>query len=253
MILKVIQVNVFRGKYLDDLIVFLKKQNPDIVIAQEVTGYGANLYEDNKADTFELLRDALGYKAVLDKVNEFSDDEDAFFANVVFSKYPITQSEVVSFVDYRKIKISELGDPEINPLVSRHMIDVVIEIGTEKIHAISVHGVWTAPPTDNEDTLGQAYKIVEHLRSLGDTPFVMGGDFNMPLGSETINIVSAAVNNLMVDSGVSGTLNPKVHYLGKNLLIDFIFASKHFKKVSLEVPQITVSDHLPVVAELELL
>lgn len=252
--LKVVQVNIFRGKYLDELIAFLKEQKADIIIAQEVTGYGANLYKDKKADTFKMVAGALGYKAVLDKVTKFSDDKDAFFANAIFSKYPIVNTRVVSFKEFRDLALDgELGHPKYNRLTARHMIDAVVDLGRVKVHAISVHGIWTAPPTDNEDTLGEARKIVDYIQSLGnDEPFLIGGDFNMPLGSKTIDIVSGAANNLLIGSGVKGTLNPAVHYLGKNLLIDFIFTSKHFKKISLEVPQVTVSDHLPVVAELEL-
>ncbi|MBI3283199.1 hypothetical protein HYZ70_03960, partial [Candidatus Curtissbacteria bacterium] len=136
---------------------------------------------------------------------------------------------------------------------SRHMLDVTVDIDGFQLHMISVHGRRIAPPEDDSENIRQARGMADYIKSLGDRPFIIGGDFNMPLGSEVIEIVSAVANNLMVDKPISQTLNPRVHELGgKGYLVDFILTSDHFRARDVSVPDIDVSDHLPVVAELEL-
>ena len=202
-----------------------------------------------------MLNETLGYHGVFHADIKLVDEPGSFFGNAVFSKWPIIKSKVVFLKTFRQITPFEFNSNVGNiwAQIPRHMLDVTVDCGDLKIHAISVHGRRVAPPVDDEENIRQAKVIADYLKSLKREPFVMGGDFNMPLGSQVVKIVSEVSNNLMEDVGVSQTLNPEVHELGKKgYLVDFVFTSSHFKKVSVDVPQITVSDHLPVIAELEL-
>ncbi len=252
--LKFLQVNFFKGKYWDDLLDFIKQENADIISMQEVSSGQINFFNDKNIDLFELIKELTGYYGVFHTDVEIVDDPKALFGNAIFSKWPILSSGVIALNIFRPLTLDEFNhDDRVWAEMSRHMLDATIDIGGRKIHGISVHGRRVAPPRDDEENMRQAKLMAEHLKSLGDEPFILGGDFNMPLESEVIKIVSAVSNNLMTNSGVRQTLNPKVHELGeKGYLVDFIFTSKHFKKISLDVPQVTVSDHLPVVAILEL-
>ena len=56
----------------------------------------------------------------------------------------------------------------------------------------------------------------------------------------------------MMNLGIVQTLNPRVHFLKDHgFLVDYIFGSKHMKADSIEVSDVDVSDHLPVVAQLD--
>ena len=137
--------------------------------------------------------------------------------------------------------------------MSRSLVQATIQLENLTIIAISVHGAWTAPPTDNEETIRQANLIASHLKSLGDAPFILGGDLNMPPESKVVGIISQAASNLMLDSGIKQTTHPTVHKIApRGYLIDYVFTSKHFKKISIEAPEVLVSDHLPVIATLEI-
>ena len=252
---KFIQVNIYKGKYLDALVEFLKSENPDFISMQEVTTGAANFYEDKGANLFDLLAKKLNYRGVFHFDTKFSDAANSFFGNAVFSKWPIVKSQVVELKTFGPITLFEFNN-NVNKIwenIARHMLDATVALGDLKIHAISIHGRRTAPPVDDAENIRQAKLVATYLRSLKDKPFVVGGDFNMPQGSQVIKIVSEVSNNLMADVKITQTLNPKVHELGeKGYLVDFIFTSRHFKKISIEVPQVTVSDHLPVVAQLEI-
>lgn len=229
--------------------------DPDVVTMQEISAGDVNFFEDKKVELFELIKGKTGYNGVFHSDTKVSDSPSSLFGNGVFSKWPIISSKIVPLTTFRPLTLDEFNKNtnDVWAKLSRHMLDATFDFDGRQIHAISVHGRRTAPPVDDPENIRQAHLMVDHLTSLGDEPFIVGGDFNMPPGTEVIKIVSSASNNLMVDSGVKQTLNPRVHELGDHgFLVDFIFTSKHFKKVFLEVPQITVSDHLPVVAELEI-
>lgn len=253
---KFLQINIFKGKFLEELVEFIKKQEPDIITMQEVSAGNVNFYVE-KTNLFDLLKERLGdYRGVFHSNTKIVDSPTALFGNAVFSKKPICGSQVIGLQTFRHLTFDEFNNntDDVWSKLSRHMLDAVIDFGDFRLHAISTHFRRIVPPVDNPQSTKQAKLIASHLQFLGNEPFIVGGDFNMPPESEVIKIVSGAANNLMTDSGVKQTLNPRVHELGdRGYLVDFIFTSKHFKKVSLDVPQVTVSDHLPIVAELELL
>lgn len=253
--LKFIQINIYKGRYFDELVDFLKEEAPDFISMQEVSAGKLNNYESKDVNLFELLSQKLSYKGVFHSDVEILGDPNASFGNAVFSKWPILDSKIVVLNTFRPMTLTEfVSDPAIWASISRHMLDVVCQVGGVGVHAISVHGRRIAPPVDNPESTRQANLIVDHLRFLGNEPFVVGGDFNMPPETSAITIVSRMANNLMQDLRIKQTLNPAAHELGEHgYLVDYIFTSKHFELKSLAVPQVTVSDHLPVIAQLELL
>ncbi len=255
MVLKVFQLNLYKGKWLEKAAEFLKAENPDIITLQEVTTNKLNYFDDQNVSLFDELKIRLGIEGVYDCTMQFKNLPGSCFGNAVFSKFKIKSSSVVSMKDggefyYDFEKHGDFGKDR--PFVPRHLIDATLEVDDSYMHVISVHGAWTAPPSDNEETLRQAGVIANHLRSLGDEPFIMGGDMNMPQNTKVIGKISKVCKNLMEGSGIKQTLNPRLHYLkSKELAVDYIFTSRHFDLKNIEVLQVDISDHLPVVAQLE--
>ena len=255
MSLKVIQLNLWKGRFFDEACEFLRSESPDVVFLQEVTTGGLNLYKDQKADLFEELKVRLGISGVYDCVMRFKQLPDDCFGNAILSKLPIIKSQVVTMRDggLFEYDFEHKGDLEKDrPYVPRHLLDAEIDAHGTKIHAICIHGAWTRPPTDTGEALRQADIIVDHIKSLGDEPFIVGGDFNMPPESKVIKKISAVSKNLMEGLDISQTLNPRIHTLkDKGFLVDYIFTSWHFSVKSIEIAQVDISDHLPVVAEVD--
>ncbi|OGD95139.1 hypothetical protein A3B52_00425 [Candidatus Curtissbacteria bacterium RIFCSPLOWO2_01_FULL_41_28] len=254
--LKVIQINIYKGKYLAQLIDFLNKESPDVITMQEVTVGGFNLTGDLSANLFEILKDKLKLNGVYHGDLELTGSPGSTFGNAVFTKSKIKKSRVVTLKKFKSVTLDELDGRsanEIRPQIPRHMLDVLVDAPLGELHAISVHGAWTAPPADTKENLRQAKLIKDYLGQLNKNgePFILGGDLNMPPGTKVIEMIGSVSNNLMLGSGFTYSLNPKVHSIApKNYLVDYIFTSEHFKVLSLDVPEVTVSDHLPVVAEL---
>ncbi len=250
--IKFIQVNIFKGKYLDTLVDFLRKEKPDFVSMQEVSSGWMNLGTDKTLNLFEYLKAELGYYGAFCNDFKMIAHPESVQGNVVLSRYPISSNQQVILSAFRPITDEEFVDPAIFPQLPRSILDATVDISGRQIHVLSVHGAWTAPPIDTPETLRQADLIKKHLEGLSE-PFIMGGDLNTTPDKQVIGQISKAANNLVTGSDIKYTTHPTVHKIApRALLVDYIFASPEFKKIRIDAPEILVSDHLPVVAELEL-
>lgn len=248
--LKFIQVNIYKGKYLDSLLDFLKSHDPDFVSMQEVTAGELNLC-DNNLELFEYFKKRLGLKGVLDKVMQPVDSPKSYLGNVVFSKYQIFGSKSLVLKTFEEFTLAKFNDFKSFTKFPRNLLSVECVLDGQKISAISWHAAWTAPPTDTEETLRQAKEVADFLKNLKE-PFILGCDMNAVPQSKVAGLINQSAVNLMMNSGVLQTTHLKIHKIApRGFMIDYIFTSPHFKLKKLEVPQVTISDHLPVVAELE--
>lgn len=249
--LKIVQVNIYRGKFLNELVNFLEEQKPDFICAQEVTGGSRNLFEDKTINLFEYLRRELKVYGVYNHDFTVSDKEDSFQANAVFSKFPIVGQEVLVLKQHEFVKNENVQKQVMFKKVPRHVLDAIVAVEGFRMHIMSWHGAWTAPPSDDLRTLGNAQLVVSYIKSLGDQAFILCGDLNNIIGSKTVGLIETVANNLMLGEDIKQTTHPKIHKIvPRGYLVDYIFTSKHFLLKRLEVPEVTVSDHLPVVAEL---
>lgn len=248
---KVIQVNIYKGKYLEALVDFLKKEDPDFVTMQEVTAGWANFYKDKSTNTYEYIRQQLGFFGVFCNDAIFKDHPDALHGNAVLSRFPIKSSNHIVLRPSVEITDELFVDSRFYPSFPRGICDATVEVGGQPMHLLSVHGAWTAPPTDTPEALRQAKLIADHLKGL-DTPFIMGGDLNTTSEMQVFKLIEKSAVNLLEDSGIEFTTHPTVHKIApRKLAVDYIFTSPDFKKISIEAPLVLVTDHLPVVAELE--
>ena len=252
-ILKFIQINIYKGRYLNSLLDFLKDQDPDIIAMQEVTAGELNLCDKN-LDLFEYFKAELSLNGVIDKVMKPVDSPKSYLGNAVFSKNQIIDSKSLVLKTFNEFTLVKIHDFKNFTNFPRNLLSAECVLDGQKIRAISWHAAWTAPPTDTKETWRQAKIVRDYLLDLKsqNAPFILGGDLNSTMDKETVKMISEVSRNLMESSNVVQTTHPKIHKIApRGFLIDYIFTSSHFKLKKLEVSEITISDHLPVVAELE--
>lgn len=249
-IIKFIQVNIYKGMYLDSLLDFLKKEDADFISMQEVTWGVQNLCQDKELNLFDYIKLKLNLFGVYNVDFNILEGVGSQ-GNVVLSRWPILDHTVVILKNQIDVSKKESDDPSFFPIGPRHLLSAKIKLENRFIHVISWHGAWTAPPADTRETLRQTRMVVDYLEGLKE-PFIMGGDLNAIPQSKTINMLNKVAVNLMEGSGVIQTTHPTVHkIIPRGFLIDYVFTSFHFKLEKLVVPQVTISDHLPVVALLK--
>lgn len=249
--LKVVQVNIYKGRYLNSLVSFLKTQYADIVFMQEVTSGVVNL-SGVDSNIFEFLKRELSCEGVFYPSATIIDKTNSFQGNAVLTRHKILESKFIPLNRHSGMTLDRFNNSDFFPVFPRSIVEAKIEINDNEIVALSCHGAWTAPPQDNEENYRQAKLVAKHLKDL-KLPFIMGADMNMPPETRVIKTIEKSAKNLIVGSGILQTTHPVVHKaVPRGFLVDYIFTSKHFKKISIEAPNILVSDHLPLVAEVEL-
>lgn len=254
MTLKIIQINIYRGKFLDKLVKFLCDEAPDIITAQEVTGGKVNIWPDKQVDTFQYLKEALNMTGAVAPMYRLHGDGKSFEGNAVLTRGKILNNEVVWLKEYREYTEAPWEDE--GPEMPRNVLDLTVDFNGTTVHVLATHGAWTKKPVDTPEKLRQARMLADYLRSLGKTPYVLGGDFNMEPGSEVIKTIDGVARNIVHGSNVKNTLNLCTHRaaaeLGSGRLVDFIYTSPHFKVESVKAVEVDVSDHLPVRAVIAL-
>jgi len=121
----------------------------------------------------------------------------------------------------------------------------------------NVHGK-ARPGTklDMPARLRQSRKIINHFSRFAD-PKIIGGDFNLLPKTESIRLFEkAGYRNLIKDFAVKTTRNRLSWENLKNseekqYFADYIFVSPEVKVGSFSVPDIEISDHLPLILDFE--
>jgi len=132
-----------------------------------------------------------------------------------------------------------------------------VKVGSKTLFLSNVHG--KARPGTKLDTpvrLRQSRKIINHF-SRFDGPKIIGGDFNLLPQTQSIKMFAeAGYRDLIKDFGIKCT---RSQLAWKNLkkgeekqyFADYVFVSSDIKVMSFKVPDIEVSDHLPLILDLE--
>jgi|SRR3989344_732569 len=121
------------------------------------------------------------------------------------------------------------------------------------IAVLSIHG--NSRPGDKLDTperLAQSQKIQEFLNMVSG-PKIICGDFNLMPETQSIKILEKDMRNLIKEFEIKdtrGEVNAR-KYPGAELqkFSDYAFVSPDIKVISFQVPNIPVSDHLPLIIE----
>lgn len=236
---------------LANLLTFLEQEDPDIITMQEVSAGQENLCSDKRIELFLYLRDSLGLNGAVAPLFYVKGDPDAYLGNAILVKGDILTQNTLWLNDYREVGLHETRDYEQIP---RNALELQIDCGGKKFFVLSTHLVWTKDPIVTATKLQVAMKLVDYLKDYGDKPFLLGGDFNMPLGSEVVDIFNSVANNVVLGSQITRTTHPALHktkdIYPRGLLVDFIFTSKHFGVKYVSAPVVDISDHLPVLATL---
>jgi endonuclease/exonuclease/phosphatase family metal-dependent hydrolase len=259
--MKVLSLNTWAGALEDLLIPFIAEQgaNIDGFMLQEVTSTSnvdavLPVMQSGmamSANLFEKLQDALpnhtGYFA--QTVQNFMQTPGVSFGNAVF----LSKSLNVQGVENTFI-IGELSD-ESEPLdpSQRHpriLQRVSVILDTKQLTLANYHGLHTGSgKEDTPERIEQSRKIA-HLLVEAGAPFMICGDFNLSLETESLAILAAGNQNLIANYSITSTRSS--HYPHQNRFADYMIASPEIKITHFEVLPAEVSDHLALVSDFTL-
>ncbi len=251
---KFLCLNLFEGGIWGDKIkAFIEKEKPDILALQEVYNGTGDLADNLKS--MEVLGNWLpSYENVFDAELLAARKEGKIdIGNAVFSKFEIKNSFRVELGrPYGEYPVpSPNGDYSQYP---KNIQCVDIDVGGAGLRVCNLHGLWDLDgDKDSHERLEMSRIIVEQIKD--SERVILAGDFNVKPNTETIgNIEKNLVNVFKNDLETSFNLKRK--NLNKfpgyaSAVVDMVFVSEDLKVVSKRCPDVDVSDHLPLLVELE--
>ena len=249
--LTVISLNIWNGKMLDACMDFLRGQSADIVLLQEVfNGSEPSLPEQYRAYT--VLQDSLGYKhsmfapAALDRFSFGKID----IGNAVFSRFPIVSTDV-RFFD-RPYAEREPNDPAEWPRTPRNLQHAAIDSSGVTVNVYNFQGVWDLDG-DNYSEQRQNMSRIILEETQGRSNIILAGDTNAKQTNQAMRNLEKELVPVF-DTGLKTTFNMrhKTNPGYATAAVDLMYVSPEFHVVSKSVPNVDISDHLPIVVELEL-
>lgn len=269
MILKLLQLNIFKGAFLPEVIDYVRAQNIDILQFQEVSGgllsdggtYNIPGVEKQTAregsdgiDTFQELIKKTHFSGELVSTFKYTKDSDSYFGNatLVNPKFAITNKDVIWLKDFMEI------EPDFNDWeqVGRAALVIELDIYGKPLYCINVHMAWGPHPNDEDYKIEQAQKLLEYVKTL-KKPFILTGDFNVKPDTKTSGMFEEIGKNLLKESQIPNTLNPNIHPVKQlfppGLPVDYVFTHpdivvKDFKLV--DSPDL--SDHFGLLLTFEM-
>ncbi|OGE44059.1 hypothetical protein A3A45_03830 [Candidatus Daviesbacteria bacterium RIFCSPLOWO2_01_FULL_36_8] len=255
--MQIISLNTWGGKQIDALKKFIeeKAEDTDIFCFQEIFSTPTENKENNafKLNLYQqlqpILKDFNGlFAPTQDKYVFFTGyvDFELSFGLSIFVKKNI---KILSSGDIFVFRKRNGLDPKnVKHTIPRNMQYIQFSLDDKDFWVCNLHGFWfPGPKTDTPERIEQSKKIIEFLDSKTGEK-ILCGDFNLALDTESVKILEGNLKNLIREYNISTTRN-KLYDRTDDKFADYTFVSPEVKVIKFEVPNIEVSDHLPMILE----
>lgn len=248
--IKVISLNIWNGgKLFPAVLDFLKAESADIVMLQEVYD-GDNELADNYK-SMSVLRQKLDYehagfaRAYLEKKSSRLIPH----GNAILSKFPILSG--TSFLLAENQRQFYLDIPEHWPQLPALVQSARLKAGDQFINVFNVHGPWNL---NGDDATPRRRKLSQAIleRTSGLSNVIVGGDTNAKSSNPAMLAIEDQLKSVFGQE-LKSTFNMrrKTNPGYGTAAVDLMFVSPGMKITSKRCPDVDISDHLPIVVEIE--
>lgn len=263
--MKLISLNVWGGKEFRPLIDFIKENadSTDIFCFQEVLKFGTISPDSSKyfffwdvtPDIFDQIQKALPAHAGF-----FFPIQDGICKDETFVTYGqgMFISKKIEFeangFDFFYRGLNMARNDKDSTGIGRGFQYARIRKKGERILIGSAHG--PAEPGDKLDTKDRLHYVarIKDFLQKETGKKILCGDFNLLPDTESIKILESDFINLIKEFRIKDTRGPISQKKFKGTpqyFADYTFVSKNLNVKSFKVPEVSVSDHLPMILEFE--
>ncbi|HEU5122000.1 MAG TPA: endonuclease/exonuclease/phosphatase family protein [Candidatus Saccharimonadales bacterium] len=253
--LKVITLNLWIGGLLfDEIVAFLEKEAADIVMLQEVmetkdTKLPAHYY------SIESLQAKLNYPYTdfaPTLVNKFPWVK-VTEGNAVLSRFPIKDRGVAYFeAPFDESNLRNIFDPSTYATTPRNLEHVVLDTPAGDINVFNFQGVWDLDG-DNVSPQRERMRDVILQEIDGKQNVILAGDTNAKHTNPVMRDIEKQLTNVFGDSlTTSFNMRRKDNPGYATAVVDMIYVSPDISVLEKSCPDIDISDHLPLIATLEI-
>lgn len=248
---KLMNINIWKGgRLFDDLVKYIRHEDPDILACQEV-------YNSENLQISKNYRTILEFKKIFPEYNysfapafkEVVEDGKIENGNAIFTKFEIVNSESYFYdIPYGEEDESKTDDFSRQP---RNLQYVELSLKDRTLHVFNTQGIWGFDGLDNQRRLKMADTIVNIINS--KEPSILCGDLNVDQNTETIAKIERKLKNVF-SRELQSTFNMEIKKEGgfSKAVVDMIFVSQDIKVFDHYCPSVSISDHLSLVANLQI-
>lgn len=240
------------------MIDFLRAQNADILHLQEVY---TNSTEDhilhpqlpNHLQLYEYLIQQFDFPYhVFGKMYDVGVDQGSFeMGNATFSKFPITDVQVVYTPGHQGFDHNFYRDSLDHDWSTgtAPFVRSIIDVNGRELTSINMHGVWGKDGVDNPRRAAMSQLVLEAVE--GKELVLCSGDFNTLPETRAMQDLGKVMDNVF-EGKLQSTFNPTwwKKATAKDLVVDYVF-TRGCEILQAEMPMVDVSDHMPLVVEVE--
>lgn len=250
MTVKIISINVNHGgEQISELEKFILEEYPDITFIQEAYN-SQDKKREKRLQTVQLFREWMSADHTAFFAAYHDGDVDSDRGNAIISNLPIVDSGGTVFNHpYTTIyNEADLGDWRYQPRVLQ---TATILCNKHQLNVLNVHGIWDFHGRDTELRYAQS----KHILALAEhkSPLIIIGDFNMNPDTEAIHMLEKSYqpvfgNELKTTFNMRKKTNPEF----SQAVVDLMFVTHDINIVSKKCPDVDISDHLPLIVEIEI-
>jgi len=243
--MRLISLNLWRGKLLDPLIDFLKREAPatDIFCFQEMINSLSNA--SREIDIFSTIAKSLpGFQGFFEAAQDEGNGIEMGLATFIKRTDAIDKEGDFFVYRTRNAMVDQDGKT-----LGKNVQFVQFPKNGKEYAVVNFHGLWTGDGReDTEDRIEQSKKLKGFLDALGGVKIICG-DFNLTLNTQSMGILDKNMKNLIRDYGITSTRNHFFPYPDK--FCDYILVDKDLKVNDFRVLEDEVSDHLALLVDFE--
>ncbi len=253
--MKYLQLNIWDGgKLFDSLISFIADLQPDFASFQEVilpVRRNSKLRGCDFLDTMSEMTDLkhlsfIPHMSYIGKEKFLGVGEELYVGTAIVSKYPVlSQKGTYYHSTFRKV-----NGPEEHPSsIPRLVHEVVFDVDGTSVNILTTHGVWGEDGRDNTTRDKMSKAIIDALK--GKERALFSGDLNTEPDTHALQNIRAIMQDPFFDN-VTSTFNKKQKDTSTkswDFVVDHVFVSQDISIHKAEIPDVDVSDHMPLVVE----
>lgn len=249
--IKVLQLNAWKGRTpdLNNLTSFLKETNADVMLFQEVYD-GSDTTTPPGFRLFSVFKNLFpDYDAVFKPAFcDITPVGNVETGNAIFVRGKIKESKNIHFdVPYETVNNDARTDFSVE---AQTMLSVKAEVQNVELNLISLHGIWGFDGRDNPRRFMMVDKVIAEFS--GKENVILAGDFNLNPDTEAAKRIEKHLHSVFGNT-LKSTFNMKFKTNPgfATAVVDMIFVSPEIKVLEKECPIVDASDHLPLIATLE--
>lgn len=257
--MKLISLNTWCGKIYQPLMNFIKDNShtTDIFCFQEVFSTTANVkikYERRMNLHYELskiLANHQGYFSssiqnyvIFSSVNVYKTDFNLEFGLSIFVNKKIVVDSWGDFFVYGGKDTFNPNDLNTIPKTAQY---TTFAHSGKKFTICNLHGIWLKDGKNDAPSRIEQSRIINEFLKKQDGEKILCGDLNLDINTKSIKTLEENLRNLIKEYAVQTTRNKL--FPGNEKFADYIFVSNGIKVINFQVPNIEISDHLPMVLE----